>query len=784
LSFDMIIVLSILLLAIGLFVSNRLRVDLVGLLVLLACVLTGLVTPQEALSGFSDPAVVTVGAVFVLSGGLSKTGVANWIGRQILRIAGKGEIQLIILIMVTAGILSGFMNNVGVAALFLPMVMEMARRTGHSPSKLFMPLSFGCLVGGLVTLIGTPPNIIVSQVLIARGYPGFQLFDFTPLGSVIMLTGVAFMALIGRHLLPNRDISAQPALSEPGDVVRFYELHHRLFVVHVPEESPLSGKTLAQSRMRPVLGLNVVAVMRGVETHLAPGPDMVLKDGDRLLVEGDPNRLEDLHGRLRFTIEDTELPVERLTSSAVHLVKAEVSKDSPLVGRTLREVDFRVRYRASVLAIKRNGNLRRALLQDVPLESGDILLMQAPRSSTDAVKESPDFHLLETETADLFSLHERLVGVRVPKDSTLVSKTIEETGFGRVFDLTVVGIVRDEQLLLAPRQSEQVQAGDLLLVEGKKEHLNTLHGLEKLHIESQQIADIGELESGEASLVEAILSPHTTLAGKTLRQLQFREKYGLNVLSIWREGSPHGDTEIADMPLRFGDALLLYGSLAKLRVLGKEPDFVLLNRDVQETPRWEKAPLAVLLMALILIPVTLGWLPIAIAALAGATLMVVTRCLSVQEAYRHVEWRAVFLIAGMIPLAIAMQKTGTAEFLATSVVSIVGQYGPVATVAGLYLVTAVAAQMIPTAAVAMLMAPIALDTAVDLGLSTESLVMAVAMASSASFMSPVGHPANTLVMGPGGYRFTDYLKVGLPLTLAVFVVVMMVLPIFWPIVPK
>lgn len=780
----MIIVLGILVLAIGLFVSDRLRVDLVGLLVLITTVLTGLVTPQEALSGFSNPAVVTVGAVFVLSAGLSKTGVANWIGRQILRIAGKGEIQLIVLIMVTAGILSGFMNNVGVAALFLPMVMEMARRTGHSPSKLFMPLSFGCLLGGLITLIGTPPNIIVSQVLLDRGYPGFQLFDFTPVGSVIMLTGVAFMALVGRHLLPKRDIIKQPMLSEAGDVARFYDLHHRLFIVHVPEDSPLSGKTLAESRMRPVLGLNVVAVMRGVKTHMAPGPDMVLEDGDRLLVEGDPNRLEELHGRLRFTLEDTQLPVERLTSSAVDMVEAEVSDDSLLIGRTLREVDFRVRYRASVLAIKRNGILRRTLLQDLQFESGDVLLMQVPRSSTDAIRESRDFHLLETETADLFSLHERLMCVRVPQDSALVSKTIEESGFGRVFDLTVVGIVRGEELVLAPQQSEQVQAEDLLLVEGKKENLATLHGLEKLHIESQQIPDIGELESDEASLVEAILSPHTTLVGKTLRQLHFREKYGLNVLSIWREGIPYGDTEIADMPLRFGDALLLYGSLEKLRVLGKEPDFVLLNREVQEAPRWEKAPLAVFLMALILIPVTLGWLPIAIAAVAGATLMVITRCLTVQEAYRHVEWRAVFLIAGMIPLAIAMQKTGTAEFLAKGVVSIVGQYGPLATVAGLYLVTAVAAQVIPTAAVAMLMAPIALDTAVDLGFSTEALVMAVAMASSASFMSPVGHPANTLVMGPGGYRFTDYLKVGFPLTLAVFVVVLIVLPIFWPIIPK
>lgn len=311
-----------------------------------------------------------------------------------------------------------------------------------------------------------------------------------------------------------------------------------------------------------------------------------------------------------------------------------------------------------------------------------------------------------------------------------------------------------------------------------------LHGLEDLEIEQQGAPDISELNSGDASLVEAILSPHTTLVGKTLRQLHFREKFGLNVISIWREGESHGGVDLADMPLRFVDALLLHGPLEKLKVLGREPDFVLLNRAVQQPPRWEKAPLAVFIMVLVLTPVTLGWLPIAIAAVTGATLMVISGCLTVQEAYRHVEWRAVLLIAGMIPLAIAMQNTGTAEFLAKGVVSLVGHYGPLATVDGLYLVIAVAAQIIPTAAVAMLMASIALDTAVDLGFSAEWLGMVVALASSASFMSPVGHPANTLVMGPGGYRFTDYLKVGLPLTLLVFAVVLLVLPILWPIVLK
>jgi di/tricarboxylate transporter len=465
------------------------------------------------------------------------------------------------------------------------------------------------------------------------------------------------------------------------------------------------------------------------------------------------------------------------------MVEGEIPAGSMLAGRTLRDMDFRRRYHANVLAINRNGLLRRTRLQDFTLEIGDMLLLQADRSNLTAMQQQPDLILHETPMADLFRLHERLMCMHVPMDSALASKTIEEIGFGKVLDLTVVGIFRDDQVVLAPDSSEQVRAGDLLLVEGRRENLAMLHGLEHLEVEQRIIPDIAKLDTSEARLVEAILSPHTTLVGKTLRQLHFREKYGVNVLSIWREGEPHGNAEIADMPLRFGDALLLYGPWEKLRVLGTEPDFVLLNRDVQEAPRWEKAPQSILIMISILALVTLGWLPIEIAALSGATLMVVCGCLTVQEAYRQVEWRAVFLIAGMIPLATAMQNTGGAELLARLAIALVGHYGPLATLAGLYLVTATAAQIIPTPAVAMLMAPIALDTAVDLGLSIESLAMTVALASSASFMSPVAHPANTLVMGPGGYHFKDYLRVGLPLTLVVFLAAVLVIPIFWPIVP-
>ena len=239
------------------------------------------------------------------------------------------------------------------------------------------------------------------------------------------------------------------------------------------------------------------------------------------------------------------------------------------------------------------------------------------------------------------------------------------------------------------------------------------------------------------------------------------------------------DRNLRNFPLKFGDALLLHGSRDRLIVLGSEPDFLVLTREAQEAPRISKAPVAALIMAGVLLPVILGWVPIAIAAVVGATLMVLTRCLTMEEAYRYIEWRAVFLIAGMLPLGIAMQQTGTAAFIAEQVVSLVGESGIAAVVTALFSLTAATSQIMPNAAVTVLMTPIALNTAVDLGINVQSLAMVIAISASASFLSPVAHPANSLVMGPGGYKFSDYLKVGLPLTAVVLIVTLIFLPIFW-----
>lgn len=481
-------------------------------------------------------------------------------------------------------------------------------------------------------------------------------------------------------------------------------------------------------------------------------------------------------------IEEDNLAVERLTSAEIEVAELRLSPHSPFLGQTLQQIDFRRRFGVNVLAIRRDSIPRRTNLQDIPLQLGDTLLIQGPPAQLEVLRDTADLLVSKVEAAEIYRLHERLLIVGVPPDSTLAGKTLADSRLGDAFGLTVLGIVREGTAHLVPEATEQVMAGDTLLVEGKLEDLLTLRGLQDLEIDRQAPPDLRELESEQVGLAEVVLSPRTTLVGQSLRQMHFREKYGLNVLAIWREGHAYR-SNLRDMALRFGDALLLYGPRDKLKVLGSEPDFLVLTEEAQEALRLNKAPVAALLMGAVLLPVILGWLPISIAAVVGATLMVLTGCLTMEEAYRFIEWKAVFLIAGMLPLGIAMQQTGAARFLADGVVSTVGGLGPLAVMAGLFVLTTLATQVMPNPAVAVLLAPIALNTANDLGMSPYALMMTVAVSASASFLSPVSHPANVLIMGPGGYRFRDYIKVGLPLTVVVLGVTLLVLPFFWPLFP-
>jgi len=780
---DIALIFAILAVAVLFLITEWIPMEVTALLSLGAVALTGLVNPVEALSGFSNPAVVTVWAVFILSGGLTRTGVANIIGNFVLRLAGSREWRMIVVIMLTAGVMSAIMNNVAVAALMLPVVMDIARHTGIAPSRLLMPLAYGSLLGGLATQIGTPPNILVSDALRDEGFATFTFFDFTPIGLVIMFSGIAFMVLVGRHLLPQRDVVKESSQTDDVDFESQYDLQERMFNIRVPADSILVNKTLAQSRLGSALGWNVISIVRKDQSRLVPGPSITLQAQDRLTVEGRIENLKELKNWRHLTIEEGGIDIEDPYSADIKICEVVLPGSSRLIGKTLNTIGFRDRFGANVLAIGRNNIIKRTNLQDIPLERGDKLLLAGHFERLEECRQATEFdqfrYVPRSELTDVYHLHERLMVMKVPENSGLIGMTLKESRLGDALGSRVLGILHGSNPINMPEPSETLQENDRLVVEGRLSDFEILDGLEKLEIDRRTRPDINKLVSGKIGLEEAILSPRSTLVGKTLRQLNFRDKYGLSVLAIWRRGQAHR-SNLRDMALQFGDALLLLGPHNKIRMLGREPDFIVLTETAQEELRLDKMKISMLIMVGVLLPVFLGWVPIYIAAVVGAALMVLSGCLTMDEAYRQIEWKAVFLIAGMLPLGIALDQTGAARLIAESVVALVGPYGPQAVMSGLVALTFLATCFVPTAALVVLMGPIAMSTAANMGLSPYAFMMAIAMAASASFMTPVSHPANILVMGPGGYRFSDYLKIGGLLTLVIMAIIIGVLPFFWP----
>lgn len=783
---EIFLVLAILAAAVVLLITEWIPMEVTALLALGVVAVTGVVKPAEALAGFSNPAVVTVWAVFILSGGLTRTGVAKVIGDFVLRIAGRREATMVVVIMVTAGGMSAVMNNVAVAALMLPVVMDIARHTGTAPGRLLLPLAYGSLLGGLTTQIGTPPNILVTDALLEAGLDSFSFFDFTPVGLAVMAAGTAFMTLVGRHLLPRASAVSPASAGRGSDWKARYDLQERLFHMRVPTGSILVGKSLAQIRLGSILGWNVIAIGRGEQSITAPGPADTLRPGDLLTVEGRIENLSELKNWYELDVESREVGFQEFLVDDLATVEGELKSTSPAAGGTLNSLDFRGRFKVNVLAFRRGGQVKRTNLQDETLQPGDILLVSGPQERLSEMEAAAGFNRLRPvaaeELQELYHLPERRMVMRVPASSGLVGKSLSESRLGDALGIHVLGVLRGDAPAIVPEPGEILQAEDRLLVQGRLPDFDILRGLEEMVFVRESRPNTEDLLSAEVGLMEAILSPQTTIEGKTLRQIQFREKYGLNVMALWRRGKVHS-ARLREMKLEFGDALLLLGSRQKLQMLGREPDFIVLTQTAQEELRSHKMKLSVLILGGVLLPVLLGWVPIYIAAVMGAALMVLSGCLTMEEAYRQIEWKAVFLIAGMLPLGGALNQSGAARLIAEGVVGLVGPYGPNAVMLGLIALTFLATCFIPTAALVVLMAPIVLNTSANMGLAPQGLMMAIAMAASASFATPISHPANILVMGPGGYRFIDYLRVGGLLTLVTLVVLMTVMPAFWPLSP-
>lgn len=756
--------------------------DIVALIVLVAIAATGLVTPQEAISGFSSSAVITIWSMFILSAALTRTNAAAVLGRYVLNFAGNSEMGIILSIMIVSGLLSAFMNNIGVAALMLPVVMSVCRRTGNPPSRMLMPMAIGALLGGCTTMLATT-NLLVTDYLRISGLTPFKLFDFFPVGIFVFTSGLLFVGVLGRLFLPKRDPKSE-TISSTAKLNEQYALQERTCVMKVRKGSSLIGKTLAHTNLGAAAGLTIFAVIRNGITQLAPDSDTVLLEGDQLIVGGKLERLNEFRGWLNLKIQNINVFSESIFTSEIKLAALIIREDSSLQDYTVHETNFRHKYGFNILAVKRGNEVIRTHISDLRLKPGDELLVQGKENNLAAISKSDEFlsyHTVdESELRNVFRVQEKTFVVKVPEDSKLIDQSLSKSRMGAIFGLRVIAIIRDDKPLVMPSPEELIKANDLLLIEGRIEDLEILNGLQELEIDTGSAPDISRLETEQIGLIEATLSPRSSLPGKTLRQIHFRGKYGLQVLAIWREGRAIR-SNLRDIPLRFGDALLILGKHDKFKILMNDPDFIIFGGEIKEAPITNKAPVSALIMAGILTMVLIGLLPISIAAVLGVVLMILTKCLTMDEAYRSIDWRSVFLIAGMLPLGIAMHKTGAASLISSQVMLLADYWGPWGIITALYLLITISATVIPTSALVVLMSPIVFSISQDLNISVYTMMMMLAIAASASFLSPVSHPANVLVMGPGGYGFKDYMRIGIPLTIVVMIVALIMLSVFWPV---
>lgn len=758
-----------------LFLTERLPVDLTAFAGLVVLVLLGYVQPDEAFAGFASPAVITMLSVFIVGGAMLHTGLADIAARQIQVWVGNREIPLTITIMLTVAVLSAFMNNIAATAVMMPAVAGIARQTGLSPSRLFMPLSFAAILGGTTTLIGTPPNILAAAMLAERGLEPFQLFDFAPVGLVLLAVGTVFMVTVGRQLLPRRETG--PALTRQADLAQVYQLHERLFSIRVPEGSPLHGTTLAEARLGRTLGIQVVAIDRAGRRLLAPDGATVLRGGDVLLVGG---RLDELRELLfmqsllvsKARVEEIPRPIPGATG-----LRATLAAGSPLVGRSLRELRFRERFGAVVVGIARKGEMIRDALGAEVLREDDQIIALGHRSRLVELQKHPDFSSCTLGFSALQELQAYLYVLLVPEQSPLAGRSFADSRIGELTGVTIGGLIRGGETVLAPDPNTRMEAGDRLLVAGEPSQVMDLLRLGEVILENRVAKPT--LESDEIGVVEATVAPRSTVAGKTLGQLSFRDRYGLQVLAIWREGRLVR-TKLADLALRFGDALLLQGTRANIRRLVADQDFVVLT-DLAVTPRRTgKVWFALAGLCVMVSFVLTGYMPIQFAAFAAATLVVLTGAITMEESYRAIEWRAIFLVAAVLPVGAAMERTGAALLLADYVTGWAGPSGPYFILLSLVVLASLLSQGLDGAPAVVLLTPVVIETASQLGLSPYPLMMGVALAASAAFMTPFSHKANLLVMSAGGYRSLDYLKLGTPLTVVLVILIVLMVPVFFP----
>ena len=758
-----------------LFLTAKLPVDLTAFLGLVVLILGGYVGPTEAFSGFASPAVITMLSIFIISSALLYTGIANVVAIQVYNLVGSREIPLIITLMLVSGVLSGFMNNIAATAVLMPAVAGIARRSGLSASRLMMPLAFGSILGGTTTMVGTPPNIVVATILAEHNLEPFGLFDFTPIGAILLGTGTLFMITLGRKLLPSRQ--AGPAESDTTDLTHIYHLEEKLFTIRIPPDSALDNITLAEANLAGALGIQVVSILRPGAKSLIPKADTLLRGGDVLLVEGHLSELVDI-----LRVGDVELrpttagqlprPIRGVTA-----IRAEVLESSRLVGMSPREARFRDRYAVVIVGIERGEETLREGLATETLQAGDRIIALGARTELHHMQSDPDFRVRNLGFTALKSIEGHLSVIRVPSGSPLVGSTIGGSRLGELVGVTVGAIIRDEVTRLAVSPDEVIESGDGLLVACDAARVEDLMRIGHIHVDSK--VEEAELESEDVGIVEVALAPRSAVVGKRLRDLEFRNRYGLQLLAVWRDGRSVY-TGLADLVFRLGDALLVQGPWERIRLLGSNPDFVVLSPVGLRPRRHKKAPLALGALLLMVAMVVFGIQPIHVAAFTAASLVLLFRTVTMEEAYRAIEWRTIFLVAAVLPIGFAMERTGAALLMVETVKDVVGPLGNYAVLVVLVLLASLLSQCLDGAPAVVLLAPVALETAAQLGMNPYAAMMGVSLAASAAFMTPFSHKANLLVMGAGGYRAIDYARVGTPLTVAVLGILVIMVPVLFP----
>jgi di/tricarboxylate transporter len=502
---------ALLVVMVALFLTEKLPVDLTAFAGLVVLVFAGYVKPEEAFAGFSSNAVITMLSVFFVSAALQYTGVASVMGAQIHRIVGSREVPLIIAIMLVAGVLSAFMNNIAAAAVLMPAVASLARQAGVAPARLMMPLAFGSILGGTTTLVGTPPNLLTAEVLAEQGLNPFALFDFTPYGLALLGAGVLYMITLGRRLLPS--VSASMADTERADLASVYRIEERLFSLQIPQGSPLAGQSLSESRLGEVLGVQVVAIDRQGEEHLVPEASEMIRAGDHLVVQG---RRTELEARLDFQdLEVGELGSVSAgyASSTVSGIVVRLREGSPLLGRSLRELGFRRRLRVAVAGIWRGGERIEENLGDHSLQPGDEILALGELDWVNELAARVDLEVVVEGTDALQRLESALFALGVPQGSQLAGATIAATQLRERFDLTIVGFIRggDAGLVISPEDT--IHAGDQLLVTGRPARILQL--LQVGHLEVTEDIPRRALESDDVGLVEAVVAPRSAATGRS-----------------------------------------------------------------------------------------------------------------------------------------------------------------------------------------------------------------------------------------------------------------------------